>query len=65
VAGGHRRGGGRVAVCDRMYRAWVLRAVIAPSWEYSGGDLGHAAEMSCRDGLTTTVGRTAGDDTCT
>ncbi len=45
-----------------MYRAWVLRAVIAPSWEYSGGDLGHAPKTSRRDGLTATVGRTADDD---
>jgi len=41
-----------------MYRAWVLREVIAPSWEYSGGDLGHAPETSHCGGLTATVGRT-------
>ena len=41
-----------------MYRAWVLRAVIAPSREYSGGDVGHALKMNRRGGLTATVGRT-------
>ncbi len=45
-----------------MYRAWVLRALIAPSWEYSGGDLGHAPETSHCGGLTATVGRTPDND---
>jgi len=38
VAGGRLRGDGRVADATGMSRAWVLRALIAPSREYSGGD---------------------------
>ena len=37
VPGGRVRPGGR-SLSRRMCRAWVRHSVIAPGWEYSGGD---------------------------